>query len=344
MAGKNLGRVNPRQRRSGWTSHFPTDDEFRHGKHGYVDSMLIVRNGRIVFEANYVRDYTAINAGRMTGESGPYNYFDVAWHPYYHGTDLHTMQSSTKSFMSALIGIAITRGELPGVSAPLGELLPHRQIKDPKKAAITLDSILTMRAGFDWLQVQVSSSDPRNDEARAGLTDDWVGYLLEKPMATAQGSVFNYNSVNTQLMSEILSTATSSDLSDYAEEVLFEPIGIGTYFWKTAPEGFRDAASGLYLKPRDLARFAVLYERQGEWNGRQIVPAKWVERSIQSHVKDISLDDSTDNLGYGYQWWIYNDGSDGGPVMYGTWGWGGQFGLIVPSLQMVAVFTGWEIR
>ena len=105
----------------------------------------------------------------------------------------------------------------------------------------------------------------------------------------------------------------------------------------------RDAASDLYLKPRDLARLAVLYERHGEWNGRQIVPAKWVERSIQSHVKDISLDDSTDNLGYGYQWWIYNDGSDGGPVMYGTWGWGGQFGLIVPSLQMVAVFTGWEI-
>ena len=74
------------------------DEEFREGKHGYVDSMLIIRNGRIVFEANYVRDYAAINAGRMTGESGPYNYFDVAWHPYYQGTDLHTMAVEHQEF------------------------------------------------------------------------------------------------------------------------------------------------------------------------------------------------------------------------------------------------------
>jgi CubicO group peptidase (beta-lactamase class C family) len=114
-----------------------------------------------------------------------------------------------------------------------------------------------------------------------------IGYLLEKPMAAAQGT--------------------------------------------------------LYLTPRDLARFVLLYERQGEWNGNQIVPAEWVERSTRPHVKDVSPDDPKDNLGYGYQWWVNHDGSDGRPVMFGTWGWGGQFGLVVPSLRMVAVFTGWHI-
>ncbi len=319
------------------------DAEFRSGKHGYVDSMLIVRNGRIVFEASYPRDYKAINAGRINGESGPWNYYDATWHPYYQGSDLHTMQSTTKSVMSALVGIAIARGDLPGVDATLGELLPHRRITDPKKAAITLDNILTMRPGFAWLEDQVSYWDPANDATRVESMNDWVGYLLQKPLAAPQGTTYNYNSTNTQLMSEIVSTATGRPLDDYARELLFNPIGIRSWHWKSAPEGFRDVAGGLYLTPRDLARLALLYLRQGEWNGRQVIPAAWVERSVQPHVKDVSPDDPDDNVGYGYQWWVFNDGSDGRPVMYGTWGWGGQFGLVVPSLDVVAVFTGWNV-
>ncbi|MBW1844554.1 MAG: serine hydrolase, partial [Deltaproteobacteria bacterium] len=120
------------------------DEEFRSEKHGYVDSMLIIRNGRMAFEAYYENDYQTINADRVRGESGPWNYYDVNWHPFYKGSELHTMQSSTKSFISALVGIAIARGELPGVGATLGKLLPHREIADPKKAAITLENILTM--------------------------------------------------------------------------------------------------------------------------------------------------------------------------------------------------------
>jgi CubicO group peptidase (beta-lactamase class C family) len=175
------------------------------------------------------------------------------------------------------------------------------------------------------------------------LTDDWVGYLLQKPLAAPQGSTYNYNSTNTQLMSEIVSTATGRPLDDFAKEHLFSPIGIQTWYWKSAPEGFRDVAGGLYLAPRDLARLALLYLRNGEWNGRQVLPAAWVERSIQPLVQDTSPDDPDDNVGYGYQWWVFNDGSDGRPVMVGTWGWGGQFGLVVPSLDLVAVFTGWNV-
>ena len=109
------------------------DKEFRSGQHGYVDSMLIIRNGRIVFEAYYKNDYQKINAPLVSNEPGPWNYYDINWHPYYQASNLHSIQSSTKSVMSALVGIAIARGDLPGTSAVLGELLPHRNISDPQK-------------------------------------------------------------------------------------------------------------------------------------------------------------------------------------------------------------------
>ena len=318
------------------------DEELRAGKHGYVDSMLIIRNGRMAFEAYYENDYRTINADLVTGESGPWNYYDVTWHPFHMGSDLHTIQSSTKSFMSALVGIAIARGDLPGVNATLGELLPQREIKDPQKAAITLENILTMTPGFEW-EEDVSYWDPRNDAIQVESTDDWVAYLLDKPLIHEQGTSYKYNSTNTQLMSEIVSTATGRALNEYAEELLFGPIGIKDYFWKDAPEGFKDVAGGLYLKPRDLARFGLLYEREGEWDGRQIIPAEWVASSGQPHVADTAPDSPDFNVGYGYQFWVFNDGSDGKPVMYGSWGWGGQFALIVPDLDLVGVFTGWNV-
>ena len=317
-------------------------EELRAGKHGYVDSMLIVRNGRMAFEAYYENDYRTINADLVTGESGPWNYYDVNWHPFHMGSDLHTIQSSSKSFMSALVGIAIARGDLSGVSATLGELLPHRKIADPEKAAITLQNILTMTPGFEW-EEDVSYWDPRNDAIQVELTDDWVAYLLDKPLAQEQGTSYKYNSTNTQLMSEIVSTATGRALNEYAEERLFGPIGIKNYAWKDAPEGFKDVAGGLYLKPRDMARFGLLYEREGEWDGRQIIPADWVASSGQPHVADTAPDSPNFNVGYGYQFWVFNDGSDGKPVMYGSWGWGGQFALIVPELDLVGVFTGWNV-
>jgi CubicO group peptidase (beta-lactamase class C family) len=318
------------------------DEELRAGKHGYVDSMLIIRNGRMAFEAYYENDYRTINADLVTGESGPWNYYDVNWHPFYKGSDLHTIQSSTKSFMSALVGIAIARGDLPGVSATLGELLPHRNITDPQKAGITLENILTMTPGFEW-EEDVSYWDPRNDAIQVELTDDWVAYLLDKPLVHEQGTSYKYNSTNTQLMSEMVSTATGRSLDEYAEELLFGPIGIKDYAWKDAPEGFKDVAGGLYLKPRDLARFGLLYEREGEWDGRQIVPADWVASSGEPHVADTAPASPDFNVGYGYQWWVFNDGSDGKPLMYGSWGWGGQFALIVPELDLVGVFTGWNV-
>jgi len=316
--------------------------EIRAGKHGYIDSMLIVRNGRLAFESYFENDYETINIGLVTGEPGPWNYYDVNWHPFRIGTELHTIQSSTKSLMSALVGIAIDRGDLSGVDAKLGDLLPHRNISDPDKFDITLENILTMRPGFEW-EEDVSYWDPKNDAIRVESTDDWVGYLLAKPLIHKQGTTYKYNSTNTQLMSEIVSTATGRALNDYAEEHLFDPIGIKAYFWKDAPEGFKDVAGGLYLEPRDFARFGLLFARDGKWKDKQIISSDWIARTSHPSVQDTDPNDSDFNVGYGYQWWIFNDGSDGRPIMYGAWGWGGQFALVVPEFDLVGVFTGWNV-
>ncbi len=89
-------------------------------------------------------------------------------------------------------------------------------------------------------------------------------------------------------------------------------------------------------------RFALLYLGGGEWNGRQVIPAQWVARSLEAHVPDTSPADPADSTGYGYQWWIFGHGGAGKPRMVGTWGWGGQFALLVPDLDLIAVFTGWN--
>ena len=318
------------------------DNEFRAGTHGNVDSMLIIRNGRIVYESHYENDYASISGPRMVKEPGPYNYYDTNWHPFYKGSELHTLQSASKSIMSALVGIAIDRGEITGIEATLGELLPHRKIQDPRKAAITLESILKMQPGFEW-EESISYFDPRNDATIVEASDDWVAYLLAKPLVAEQGSVYKYNSINTQMMSEIVSTASGMPLDEYAEKYLFGPLGITDYFWKTAPEGFKDVSGGIYLKPRDLARFALLFERDGKWKDQQIISRAWVRTSTSPYVPDTSPESDNFNVGYGYQWWVYHHSNGNAPDMYGGWGWGGQFPLVVPELNLVAVFTGWNV-
>jgi CubicO group peptidase (beta-lactamase class C family) len=97
------------------------------------------------------------------------------------------------------------------------------------------------------------------------------------------------------------------------------------------------------LRPRALARFALLFQRNGEWHGRQVIPAAWVERSLATHVADTEPANAEADFGYGYQWWVFEHGGDGKPRMVGTWGWGGQFALLVPALDLIAVFTGWNV-
>ena len=314
------------------------DRDLAAGKYGYVDSMLVIRHGKIVYEKTYDHsaDYARLFAGK--GAPGIYNYYDPGWHPFYKGTKLHTMQSVSKSVASALIGIAIAGGEIPGVDVEVMPYFTDYGISpDPRRDRMKLRDVLTMTTGIRWDEGSTEYTDPRNNCAVMESKDDWVRYVLEQPMAEDPGRTFVYNSGATMLLSYLIAKTTGKPEDDYAREHLFEPLGI-EYFWKRTPRGLADAEGGLYLSPRDFAKLGLLYMRDGIWEGRRILPSGWAKSSTQPLVET-----NEKPFHYGYQWWVLPQGERRPADAYFAWGYGGQILLVVPKLDLIAVFTGWNI-
>ncbi len=313
------------------------DRELAAGQNGYVDSMLVIRHGKVVYERTYdhAADYARLFAGK--GAPGIYNYYDPGWHPYYKGTKLHTMQSVSKSVTSALVGIAIGRGEIPGADA---KAMPYfaafRIAPDRRRDRMTIADILTMRTGIRWDEESTEYTDPRNNCAVMEGKDDWVRYVLEQPMEEEPGRKFVYDSGATELLSYLLFKTTGKQADDYAKEHLFGPLGI-EFHWKRTPKGLADTEGGLYLTPRDFAKIGYLYLHDGVWDGRRILPEGWVRDSTREWTKS-----NEPPYGYGYQWWtIPAEGPR--PAAFLAWGYGGQLLIVVPKLDLIAVFTGWNI-
>lgn len=314
------------------------DEEFSRGDHGYVDGMLVIRNGYVVYESLYKQDYDRLFGSAPDQVRGPYNYYDPDWHPYYQRGELHTIQSISKSVTSALVGIAIRRREIPSVEAKaLSYFQGYRVAADPVRSRWTLKHLLTMTAGIRWDEDSVPYTDPANSCARMEVSADWIQFVLDQPMAGEPGSAFAYNSGAAQLLSQVLKKATGMHADAYAAVHLFGPLGISRFYWKHTPTGHPDTEGGLYLIPRDLAKFGYLYLRHGVWKGKRILPEGWVESSTK-----VQADASSDKraLMYGYQWWV--DAGRGFPA-YAALGYGGQRLVVVPALDLIAVFTGWNV-
>ena len=356
-AGVSAKTTNPVWPTKGWPRSTPEAErvdadilrgihaEALKGRFGYLDSALLIRHGRIVFEHRYEHDYAKASAGRdLTPHQ--YNYDHPDWHPFYKGTKLHTLQSVTKSVASTLIGIAIHQKKIRGVDVAVLPWFSKRKVPDPdgRKARIRLADLLTMRAGFDWDEWTVGLDDPRNDCVRLEASKDWVAYLLEKPMATDPGTKFVYNSGASHLLSAIIRKTTGATIDTYAERHLFGPLGIASYHWKKTPRGLPDTEGGLYLLPRDLAKIGYLFLRDGMWDGRRILPEGWVEASVRPWVPDIDPGNDRPDSGYGYKWWILDDGTRGAPKTFAALGYGNQYLLVVPKLDLIGVFTAWNIH
>jgi CubicO group peptidase (beta-lactamase class C family) len=315
------------------------DAELASGAHGYVDGMLVVRHGRLVFERSYLHDYDALFVGR--GEPGQYNYYDPDWHPWYRKGLLHSLQSVSKSVTSTLIGIAVGRGELPGVDVAVTAYTQgYRIADDPRWQALRLRDVLTMTAGIQWDESTVPYTDPRNSCAAMEASHDWVQFVLDQPMAAEPGEVFVYNSGATVLLDQVLHAATGRHAAAYAAERLFRPLGIRAWYWKETPAGHTDTEGGLYLSPRDLAKIGHLFARDGLWEGERLLPEGWVEASTAPRV-EVSTQPGRE-WSYGYQWWAMPWGERRRWAVTAN-GYGGQYLLVVPELDLVAVFTGWNI-
>jgi CubicO group peptidase (beta-lactamase class C family) len=314
-------------------------------RYGLVDSFQVFRCGEQVFERNYAHDYSSIyrKEARTKGPlnarlTGPYNYFDPAWHPYYQGTDLHSMQSVSKTVTSVILGIAVTRGDFKaGLQTPVLRYFDVAKVKnvDERKRRMALKDVLTMTTGLEWNE-DVPYADPRSDSSLMEATDDWVQYVIDKPMAKDPGTVFNYSSGATELLAHIFQKETGQDIEAYGDKYLFGPLGI-KYHWKRTYLGIVDTEGGLYLSGADLAKIGYLYLHDGVWGGERIVSKEWVRQSLTPFI-----DTGWQGLQYGFKWWLYPR-KDGGQLVWMGIGFGGQRLMVFPSEQLIATFTGWDV-
>jgi len=312
------------------------------GKYMLVDTFQVFRCGKEVFNRKYVHNYDQIY-GKEAKTKGPlnarltgsYNYFDPDWHPFYHGTDMHTMQSVSKTVTSVIFGVAITRGDFKaGLNTPVLTFFDVARVKnvDDRKRRMTLKDVLTMTAGLNWNE-EVPYDDRRSDSSRMEATDDWVQYVIDKPMAEEPGKVFNYSSGATELLAYIFQKETGQDIDAYGEKYLFAPLGI-KHHWKRTYLGVVDTEGGLYLNGGDLAKIGYLYLHDGLWDGKQIVSQNWVKESVQPSI------DAEEQFRYGFKWWLY---PLNGRFVWMARGFGGQELMVFPEENLIVVFTGWEI-
>jgi CubicO group peptidase (beta-lactamase class C family) len=324
------------------------DADIASGKYGYVDSMLVIRHGKIAYDRQYVHDYDKIygekarerNALNAHDPSGPYNYFNPWWHPFYRRGDLHSLQSVTKTVTSIVIGIAATRNEFPSLDTPIVKFFDATKVAnlDDRKRRVTIRHLLTMTSGIAWSE-DLPYDDPNNSCSVMEASADWVQFAIEQPMAQEPGTKFNYNSGGTELLAHFFRIATGQDIEEYAAKNLFAPLGIEKYFWKRAPWGLADSEGGLFLERHDLAKIVDLFHKNGLWNGQRIVSAEWVKASI---APSITVSEKS-GVKYGYKWWLFPYGKDDPRLAFAGSGFGGQMPIVVPDYDLVMVFTGWNI-
>lgn len=271
-----------------------------------MDSLVVTRHGRLVAEAYYA--------------------------PFKPGMR-HRLNSATKGVVGALTGIAIQQGKLAGTDRPVLEFFADRNIAhvDERKKAMTVQHLLDMSSGLDWKE---PLTDQRPDSLLEMLrSPNWVQFVLDRPMAQAPGTAFNYSSGNSQLLAAILTRQTGMAVPDFAAQQLFRPLGISGEQWRKDPQGIATGGFGLYLQTRDMAKLGYLYLRGGEWEGKQIVPRSWVERVYQARVP-MMLSATTD-LRYGDQWWTIP-----ARKAYMAVGYHMQIILVLPQTGVVVALTG----
>ena len=271
-----------------------------------IHSLLIVRNGYVVLDA----------------------YF----YPFQEG-QVHDGASVTKSITSTLIGIAIGEHKLSSVRQPVVSLFPERKVanRDERKERMTVEDLLTMTSGLDC---HVDHAEITLREMRE--SKDWVRFMLDRPMMAEPGSRFEYCSGGMHLLSGIVSETTGSSALEFARRELFQPLGIEDVIWPSDPQGVSTGWGDLHLRPRDMAKIGYLWLHQGRWEGRQIVPAEWMQTATQAHSHP-----GQSNVEYGYGFWVYPQRN---PIEYEALGRGGQRINVTPAENRVVVFTGGEFE
>jgi CubicO group peptidase (beta-lactamase class C family) len=250
-----------------------------------VHAVLIERDGRLVYEEYF--------AGKDERWGEPLGVLTFT------RNTKHDLRSVTKSVVSALVGIALASGAITSLDRPILDFFPEfKELQVPERRLITLRHALMMAAGFDWNE-DVPYNDPKNDEIVMTGSADPLRYVLGRPIVAAPGTSWRYNGGLTQVLGTVVQRATRQPLADYARAKLFSPLGITDFEWLGSLAGVPAAASGLRLRPRDLAKIGSLYLHDGRWNGRQVLSREWIFESTRRRLTF----PGQPARGYGYLWW-----------------------------------------
>jgi CubicO group peptidase (beta-lactamase class C family) len=241
--------------------------------------------------------------------------------------------SVTKTFTGILIGLAIEMGFIESVNDPIVKYLDGIvTFSDNQKGNITIDQCLKMTFGHAW---NGTTSSSKFEECFFESVDN-LQFIIDLPLVATPGTVFNYSDGASHLLSAIITEASGMSTLEFAIENLFDPLGITEYEWSTDDRGYQLGAAYLRIKPRDMVKFGNMILNNGKYNGIQIVPESWINEITTTKI-------STDNdvpygPEYGYQIWL---GTASGHRYYMAMGWGGQFIVIIPDLELVITATCW---
>ena len=250
---------------------------------------MVLRNGKVICEANFA----------------PYR--SRIW---------HVTHSMCKSITGMAIGLLVEEGKL-SLDENIYDIFQKNlntfnKIFRPK---VTVENLLTMTSGVTFNESGIVSGN------------DWLTSYLNSSITGTPGKNFQYNSLNTYVLSAIVTERTGQSLTEYLEPRLFSPLGITRYFWETCPKGITKGGWGLFLCTEDMAKLGQLYLQKGKWNDQQIIPEFWVEVSTAKHKESIE-----GTFGYGYQLWM-----EARPGSFEFNGMLGQNVIVYPDMNMVVV-------
>jgi CubicO group peptidase (beta-lactamase class C family) len=265
-----------------------------------MNSLIVVRHGQVIAEG--------------------------WWSPYDRDTP-HILYSLSKSFTSTAVGLAISEGKL-SLDDQILKFFPEEAPPEPSVnlRAMRVRDLLRMSSG-NQTEAPIRVGDP------AGGNDTWTKIFLAHQVPFKPGTHFLYNSPATYMLSAIVQKVTGMTVLDYLKPRLFDPLGFKDPHWISSPQGISAGAYGLSARTEEIANFGVLYLQKGMWNGKQLIPASWVEQATAMQTANGSAPTSDWDQGYGFQFWRSRHNSFRGDGAFG------QYCMVIPELDAVVAMT-----
>ena len=296
------------------------DSGVRSGELANLHAVVVARHGKLALERYYT------GADERWGTPLGAVAFDA--------DTLHDLRSISKSIVSLLYGMALAEGKVPALDTPVLDAFPAYAdlAADKPRRAIHVAHLLSMTMGLAWNE-DLPYSDPRNSEIAMENSPDRYRYVLAQPVVATPGAAWRYSGGATAILGHLIARGAGMPLLEFARTRLFAPLGIEQAAWTPGLNGEAAAASGLRLRPGDLARIGQLVLQRGSWQGSQIVPTDWIAASLTPRTP------AFEGVQYGYHWYLVPR-RDGSPAVMGL-GYGGQRLVAIPALDVVyVIFMG----